>query len=152
MIIEELSRRNVPEEDRKYYLNALASAKAVSMTPIAEVFSEREMDKIMRCAKPEQRSCYKNSMRLASLFDGIRDIRYCEGYMLVCGTPVEHAFCFVDGRYVDPTVEIALSENPKDFEYAVFGEYTTEQVMAVLMATGHYGTVDQWYWNENNLL
>lgn len=143
-----LDRSHAAKEITTMYADMIKRAKPVTMSKMSDVFGERELDKIMRCVRPEPNRCYKNSLKLASLFDGIRDIRYCEGRVWVCNMSVEHAFCVVDNRYVDVTIELTLNENPCELEYIVLGEYTPKQVMDVLKDTGTYGDVYKWYWDK----
>lgn len=44
--------------------------------------------------------CYNNAMRAAPCFD---DVLYVEGYAVLRGVPIEHAWLLADGAVIDPT-------------------------------------------------
>lgn len=84
-------------------------------------------------ARDARHECYANAGRRAILGDGT----YCEGYVLVCGVPIEHAWLLMNGRVVDPTLEhtSAISE--------YFGvEIRTEYLARVCLNTQMWGVLD----------
>lgn len=55
--------------------------------------------------------------------------------------PIDHAFNKVGEKYVDITFEFALNENPTQWEYVAFGEYTADVIQTIVEQTGYYGEI-----------
>lgn len=78
--------------------------------------------------------CYKNALELLYVSD---EYTYVEGYLSVCGVPIQHAWCVKDGLVVDPTIP-----NPdKDWEYMGVS-FDKQFVIKTVMKRKRYGIID----------
>lgn len=141
VIIEEMRaflRLGLPERQRKYFADTIDVAKRVEAVPAADVFNEREIELIRRVVRPEVKGCYRNAHLLTLLFPD--RVRYVEGKTHTV-IPIDHAFNKVGEKYVDITFEFALNENPTQWEYVAFGEYTADVIQTIVEQTGYYGEI-----------
>lgn len=56
-----------------------------------------------------------------------------------------HAFNKVGDKYIDITAELVLERDVDGDEYVVFGEYTKEDVLDIMLEINHYGGI---YYNQ----
>lgn len=123
----------------KKYAIQLESYKDVKCVPLDEVLTQREIEAYKRVCKPRMKECYKNALLLCNFLKG-HDVEYVEGYFTKY-FPTEHAFCKIDGKYVDPTAELILGDDVTKNEYASIYECPTEVAVDVSIKNGYYGNV-----------
>ena len=109
-----------------FHKHSLLCAVPVKVTPMSEVFTEKELLRIKKL-NPKVKQCYKNSSDLARLFPG--RVQYVEGKSLVCGVPIDHAFNKVGDKYVDMTLDLVLNDNVRLKEYISLLEISYEEVV-----------------------
>lgn len=109
-----------------FHKHSLLCAVSVKVTPMSEVFTEKELLRIKKL-NPKVKQCYKNSLDLARLFPG--RVQYVEGKTLVCGVPIDHAFNKVGDKYVDVTLDLVLNDNVRSKEYVSLLEVPYEEVV-----------------------
>lgn len=126
---------------KEYYSKLLADAKEVKMTRLSEALDEDEIGRIGDIVSPKPHQCYANSMKTALVKLLGRNFKYCEGFMVVNGFPVEHAFNSVNGIYVDVTADLALGGLKEGTEYILVGEWTPDKALDAMEANGVYGGV-----------
>lgn len=126
---------------KEYYSEMLADAKEVKVTRLSEALDEDEIKRIAETAEPKPHQCYANSMKTALVGLLGRNIKYCEGFMVVNGFPVEHAFNSVNGVYVDVTADLALDGLKEGTGYILVGEWTPDKALDAMEANGVYGGV-----------
>lgn len=127
---------------QELFSQKVKDANSVDIVPLSEVFTEKEIKEIKRRIHPQPKCCYENAWKLCDKFEyeGKHEIKYCEGYLNMKGLPIEHAFNYVDGKYVDITIELALNKNVED-TYITIGEYSTDEVREILVQNGFYGDI-----------
>ena len=124
------------------YRQKVIDANSVDIVSLSEVFSPEEIKVIKKYIRPKAKMCYKNAYMLCDYFDGDgHDVRYVEGYLNMRGLPIEHAFNYVDGKYVDITMELALGKDMEEDSYISIGEFSTDEVRKVLLKNGYYGQI-----------
>lgn len=141
VIIEEMRaflRLDLPDRQRQYFTDTIAVAKRVEVVKAADVFDEWEIELIRRTVRPAVKECYKNAHLLTLLFPD--RVRYIEGKTHTV-IPIDHAFNKVGEKYVDITFEFVLNENPTQWEYVAFGEYTADVIQTIVEQTGYYGEI-----------
>lgn len=126
---------------KKYYSEMLADARKVKVTRLSEALDEDEIKRIAETAEPKPHQCYANSMKTALVKLLGRNFKYCEGFMMIGGFPVEHAFNSVNGVYVDVTADLALGGLKEGTEYILVGEWTPDKALDAMEANGVYGGV-----------
>ena len=86
----------------------------------------------------EQHACFMNATHLAV---NDRRLTYVEGYVAICGVPIEHAWCIdADGVVVDPTIVDTGQVN------GYYGApLLTEYVKKACKTNGVYGVLDYFY-------
>lgn len=114
----------------------LNSMKVVKAKKIADAINSDVVDIIKQRVRPEKKNCYANSLHAAEFLRDY-DVRYCEGWLLFHGFPIEHAFNKVGDEYFDVTEEFALDGNPEDFTYVVLKDWDPGTALMV-MASGPY--------------
>lgn len=155
VIIEEMRaflRLDLPDRQRQYFTDTIAVAKRVEVVKAADVFDEREIELIRRTVRPVVKGCYRNAHLLTLLFPD--RVRYVEGKTHTV-IPIDHAFNKVGEKYVDITFEFALNENPTQWEYVAFGEYTATLYKPLLSKRGimaKYTVIaivpNKWHWKR----
>ena len=124
------------------YKQKANDANSVDIVSLSEVFSPEEIKMIKKYVRPKPKMCYKNAYMLCDYFDGEgHDVKYVEGYLNMRGLPIEHAFNYVDGKYVDITMELALGKDMREDSYVSIGEFSTDEVRRVLLKNGFYGQI-----------
>lgn len=126
---------------KEYYSKLLADAREVKVTRLAEALDEDEIGRIRDIVSPEPHQCYANSMKTALVKLLGRNFKYCEGFIVVNGFPVEHAFNSVNGVYVDVTADLALGGLKEGTGYILTGEWSPDKALGVMEDTGVYGGV-----------
>lgn len=129
---------------KQFYEKMLSDAKIVKCTSVYNILTENEIKKIKGRVRPVVKECYKNSYLLTK-YGIIPETSYCEGYMNYMGIPIEHAFNKVGDKYIDITAELVLERDVDGDEYVVFGEYTKEDVLDIMLEINHYGGI---YYNQ----
>lgn len=130
---------------RDYYLSMLRDAKDVDVVSINDAFCTEDVVYIHKHLKPRIKECYRNAFLLAQMFPDY--VEYVEGRVsLAClgGLSIEHAWNKVGDKYVDVTMELVLNER-EAHEYAVLGEYTYAETVNVMISTGVYGGVYEYF-------
>lgn len=119
----------------------LDSLKAVSCVPLTEAVGEDAAKKTIERVKIAKKECYANALHTAECLRSL-DVKYCEGWMMLYGIPIEHAFNKVGDTYFDVTAEIALGDDVTKTEYYVIGEWDPDTALQI-MASGDqcYGEV-----------
>lgn len=143
-----LSLPLVPRQ-RKYYEDLIAVAKPVKISCAHDVLDSYMLDFIERVIKPEKKRCYRNAHLLCEAFPDM--VTYCEGRANV-PIPVDHAFNKVGEYYIDVTFEFALREDPSQYDYVIFGEYTANEISKIVRKTGFYGGYYNYLWKDKNPL
>lgn len=124
---------------RHYYETMLAGAKSVTCTPLAEVFTEEEVEVIRQALRPRQKECYRNAHLMTLYFP---DVEYVEGYSdFGVGVPIEHAFNRRGEQYFDITAELAVGHSVEGHDYLSIGEWDGDAINEVTLETGTYGDI-----------
>lgn len=122
---------------KSIYEQMLKDLKHIHVSSIHEVFTPEEITYIKKCIKPVMKECYVNAYRLSEFMTGVD---YCEGQLMCCGIPIDHAFNKYKGKYIDITIEIALNSKIDD-EYILFKEYPYHKMISIVLDNGYYGDV-----------
>lgn len=138
-IIDEINKwlaLGLHPKQQAYFEELARVAICVKTVSINEVFSPEEIKIIRRVVKPERKQCYKNAHILTQLFP--ERVKYVEGKVNSI-IPIDHAFNKVGDKYIDITFEMALKDDPTQYEYVLFGEYDNETIESLAEETGYYG-------------
>lgn len=128
-----------------YYDAIIRDARNIEITPLSEIFTEKEIKAIKTIINPQAKECYKNAHLLCNLYsDSDKSIEYVEGKMTVCGSfSTDHAWNKVGDKYIDITMELALERDPQEEEYVAMGEYSAQQINSIVLESGYYGNIYQ---------
>jgi len=110
--------------------------KVVKVKKVSDAINPQAAEIIKEKVRPEKKNCYANSLHAAEFLREY-DVRYCEGWLLLHGFPIEHAFNKVGDEYFDVTEEFALNGNPEEYTYVVLDDWDPDTALMV-MATGPY--------------
>lgn len=142
VILEELRTwKQLPlnPKQQQWFDDLLDIAKVVEVVRLADVFNDREIEQIRRVVRPDVKGCYRNSHLLTLLFPD--RVQYVEGQTYTGFFGIDHAFNRIGDKYVDVTFELALNDDPTQYEYVAFGEYPADVIQSVTEETGYYGEV-----------
>ena len=97
------------------------------------VLKKGQVFKPDKCISGKPKCCFRN----ASLFAASdRDLIYVEGYILVCGFPILHAWVLDKNNKV---IETTLEESASEY----FGvKFNLEYVLQMSLLRGYYGVID----------
>lgn len=86
--------------------------------------------KEIKKGKPQIKQCYQNSVDVVLLNE---NVKYCEGFVLFMGIPIEHAWNKIDDKYFDVTSDFALKDRGglKGEEYLSIVELSKEELRQV---------------------
>jgi len=125
-----------------YFKKMVEDARVVECVPLSEVFTKAELAYIRKNLRPKVNECYRNSTRLCELFMGsqVHTVTYVEGFSETAGViRIEHAWCCVDGRYVDPTFELLFKDDVRERGYVSLVEMTLHDLLGFQLESGYYG-------------
>lgn len=149
VIIEELRMwKQLPlnPKQQQWFDDLLDIAKVVEVVRLADVFNDREIEQIRRVVRPEVKGCYRNSHLLTLLFPD--RVQYVEGQTYTGFFGIDHAFNRIGDKYVDVTFDLALNDDPTQYEYVAFEEYTADVIQSVTKETGYYGEIYRYLYIE----
>lgn len=116
----------------------IKSMREVSCESVFNLFEEEEIMLIKQTVVPKQKMCFKDAWNTADLLDSF-GVKYCEGFLMFMGIPIEHAFNSINGKYFDVTRELAGQDDVTDSSYVVLKEYTAEEALLIMGAgSSHY--------------
>ena len=87
--------------------------------------------------KIKPKECYRNACNITT---SIRGATYVEGYVVLHGLVMEHAWNKIGDLYVDATFEKVLNFSTEFEEYVSVFELTEQQVLTHMIETQVYGT------------
>lgn len=90
------------DEQQEFFQYQLDHLQQITLSPIPKKYRRY----INSHCTPK--GCWNNSLKLSLKYP---EVEYCEGWILVHGIPIEHAFNKIGDQYFDPTI---MREN---FEY-----------------------------------
>ena len=130
----------------------LGCIKPVKCVSAKDVLDKDALRRIKNIVKPKEKCCYEDAFHTA---DCIPDVKYCEGYMIVYGLPIEHAFNRVGDYYIDVTREFGGHDDVTQNEYVLLKEWNATDALRI-MAHGdvqcYGGVFDKEYYMEHNLI
>lgn len=118
------------------YQSELSSLKMSLIRPIqcvsvTSLFDEKTIRDIKHYVKPREKNCFMDAFKTADLLDG-EGVEYCEGYMIVYGIPIEHAFNSYNGSYFDVTRELGGNDNVENNEYVFLKSWDAESALRIM--------------------
>lgn len=125
-----------------YFKKMIEDARVVECVPMSEVFTKKELSYIRKNLRPKKHECYRNATRLCELFVGNQNhtVTYVEGFSETGGlVRIEHAWCCVDGKFVDPTFELLFKEDVRERGYVSLVEMTLQDLLRFQLESGYYG-------------
>lgn len=147
--LQGLARLELNEQQRAYHAQRLQDARPVCCSLMRDVLTPEQGKYLWSAYRPKIRQCYKNAsefLRLTTKPGGAswlftEPILYVEGivYSDAVPVPIEHAFVKIGDKYIDPTFERALKEDPRDCLYVSLVELDRAEMMLLQAETGHYG-------------
>lgn len=140
-----LAEMNLSPAQKRYNMQRYKDAKPVKVEPIWQVLSGDVLCRLESEYRAKRHLCYQNAAKLLMFAldlgsnKGPEQICYVEGIVDVYGCPVEHAFVRWDGKYIDPTFELALQEDVRNYEYVSLLEMEPEALGRCLLEMQCYG-------------
>lgn len=113
----ELAKNISSGKQQKFFQYQLDNLQPVRMDPIPLEYQKY----IKKYCYPK--NCWNNSAKLTQKFP---ETQYCEGWILVQGIPIEHAWNRINGRYFDPTIKDEV------FEYYLVGILNQQELKPIL--------------------
>lgn len=148
------------EQQRAYHAQRLQDARPVRCSLMRDVFGPEQSSFLRVSYRPKIRECYKNAsefLRLTTPPGGAswlfpQPIKYVEGivYSKAAPIPIEHAFVKIGKKYIDPTFELALKEDPRDCLYVSLIELDRNEMTLLQAETGHYGDLYGYKWAKEH--
>lgn len=112
-------------EQGRFYKAKAEHARPIKLTSVRELFSNEELQKLLKDVKPQVHGCFQTAQKLA-MFHGFE---YVEGEWGVNGSlGIEHAFNRNGDKYFDLTSEIVLKKNIEDEEFVSIAEFSSDFV------------------------
>lgn len=121
---------------KKLAKEKLSVMKPVKCVRLKDAIGPEAVEKVKIYVRPEKKNCYANALHVAEYLRE-HDVKYCEGWLIMHGLPIEHAFNKTGDTYFDVTEEFALDGDPAEYTYVVLGEWDPDTALQV-MATGPY--------------
>lgn len=132
--------KNMSGVQQALYQQKIKDADSVDISLLSDVLSNEEITKIKK-QKIKPKECYRNAFVTCEVLEANHDVKYVEGYLNVKGLPIEHAFVLCDGKYLDPTIELALNQNPNNDSYIKVGEFNLNEVRKIIVENGFWGQI-----------
>ena len=158
--LQGLARLELNEQQRAYHAQRLQDARPVRCSLMRDVFGPEQSSFLRVSYRPKIRECYKNAsefVRLTTKPGGAswlfpQPIRYVEGIVFsnAAPIPIEHAFVKIGNKYIDPTFELALKEDPRDCLYVSLVELDRAEISLLQAETGHYGDLYGYKWAKEH--
>jgi len=114
----------------------LSLMKQVKVKKVSDAIDKNAADIIRTSVRPKKKNCYENSLHAAEYLKAY-DVKYCEGWIMIHGIPIDHAFNKVGDDYFDVTKEFALGGNPEEYTYVVLKDWDPDTALQI-MANGPY--------------
>lgn len=100
-------------------------ARVVHCSPLSEVLTPEQIDRIKKAIEPKAKECFKNAQNVVRYISGTE---YVEGQYGIEGViGVEHAFNKIGDKYFDVTAELVLGK-----------DVTKEAYVSILEVTDRY--------------
>ncbi len=107
-----------------------------------EILSKEEMGHIKKYIRPKPKMCYENAFKVAEYLEETgHDAKYVEGFINMKGLPIEHAFVQVDGKFIDPTIELGLGNDPNNDSYVYYAIIDINDCRKILVDNGFWGQI-----------
>lgn len=132
--------KNMSGVQQALYQQKIKDADSVDISLLSDVLSNEEITKIKK-QKIKPKECYRNAFVTCEVLEANHDVKYVEGYLNLKGLPIEHAFVLCDGKYLDPTIELALNQNPNNDSYVKVGEFNLNDVREIIVENGFWGQI-----------
>lgn len=120
----------------------LSLIRPVECVSVNSLFDSETVRDIKRYVRPAEKNCFADAFRTADLL-GQEGVEYCEGYMIVYGIPIEHAFNSYNGSFFDVTREIGGNDDVRKNQYVFLKSWDAESAMRIMAsdALQTYGNV-----------
>lgn len=130
------------------YKQKIKDADSISISHLNEVLNNEEIKYIKQQGiKPKE--CYRNAFVTCEVLETNHDVKYVEGYLNIKGLPIEHAFVLCDGKYIDPTIELALKNDLTNDTYIKLGEFELNDVRKIIIENEFWGQIyDYTFFNK----
>ena len=110
--LEQLAKLNFNPKQKAWYEKQLSDARLIQMSPMSELFSDKELCEMLRAVKLRKNECYRNSVLVVEYLNNHgKQAQYVEGFACVCGISIDHAWVQVGEKHYDPTLELLLEND-----------------------------------------
>ena len=128
--------------EKKWHKYCLDNAKVVEIKSVYDVLTNEEIERLKEYFPPMQGRCYENAHKATT----ICNVEYVEGYTVVGGYPLKHAFNKRGNDHFDVTLEMVLGF--LGTEYVSLCEIDGLECTRIALRTGHYGNYCTYLYNE----
>lgn len=135
--LQHLSELTKNARGGEIYQQALQRAQTIKVVPTVEAVGQLEAKKVA-WLDIRLKACYRNALLTAIALG----CDYVEGYMAYENMPFpfEHAWCYKDGKYFDPTADFALkTEESRTYVQLIKVNFT--EALAISRKVGYTGNI-----------
>lgn len=135
--LQHLSELTKGARGGEVYQQALQKAQTVKVISTADAVGKLNAKKV-EWLDIQLKACYRNALLTAIALE----CDYVEGYMAYENMPFpfEHAWCYKDGKYFDPTADFALkTKESRTYVQLVKVKYT--EALAISRKVGYTGNI-----------
>lgn len=135
---------------KEYYKKRLDCLNRVPMHSVHELFDKETADLLKRLGRFKKKECYANALHASEIIQSMGEVyilgekvenpevKYVEGYVLVFGIPIDHAFNRIGDHWFDVTMDFALGDKEVSPHYSV-GEWNYAEALRMMCEEGFYG-------------
>ena len=135
--LQHLSELTKGARGGEVYQQALQKAQTVKVISTADAVGKLNAKKVERL-DIQLKACYRNALLTAIALE----CDYVEGYMAYENMPFpfEHAWCYKDGKYFDPTADFAL-KTKESRTYVQLVRVNYAEALAISRKVGYAGNI-----------
>ena len=135
--LQHLSELTKGARGGEVYQQALQKAQTVKVISTADAVGKLNAKKV-EWLDIQLKACYRNALLTAIALE----CDYVEGYMAYekYAVPFEHAWCYKDGKYFDPTADFAL-KTKESRTYVQLVRVNYAEALAISRKVGYTGNI-----------
>ena len=135
--LQNLSELTKGARGEEVYQQALQKAQTVKVISTADAVGKLNAKKV-EWLDIQLKACYRNALLTAIALE----CDYVEGYMAYekYAVPFEHAWCYKDGKYFDPTADFAL-KTKESRTYVQLVRVNYAEALAISRKVGYTGNI-----------
>lgn len=129
-------KRNDCTRQTKYFYWLKTQVKKIKICSIYDIFTEKEIKKLLNKAEPYEKGCYDTSLKSSMYFDNIESVFgviFFDDLVLTIGHAVNKVkLPNNEIKYFDLVSEIILNKKPDDIQFVVYKEFSDKKELGII--------------------